>query len=225
MLGIQSIPDWFDPNLYAPNLGMPAPALSQAMSSGTGATVGSGRPSPAPVDQASAVGSVGNGALGQAMGAPAVDQGAVSNALQGIDPNDPSGGLSGVGYNGSVNTIADFAKAIASGAGVVFGGLPGMIGLGLGAIGGFKNGTGLAPNLLAMLGLTGGSTPGVLGNIMNSTSAGPLGSKDLEIGSSLGDSMGPSGGQDRGSQGDRTAELRGMAEGGALSAAMRRRKR
>lgn len=246
--GANSVPDWYSTSLYSPNLSMPMPALSTALGGSAPRSGGAGTLGAPPLDQAAAVGAGGNGALGQAMGAAPGDVGAINAALQGIDPASTAGGASsGDGYNGSVDNALDFGKALLSGLSVVTGGLPGMIGLQLGAINGFKNGTGLAPNLLAMLGLTGSrgadQAGGLSGGALDMNQAGGFGAGNLaglsggiggisgglgDITGGAGDRMGggaSQGGRDRGSQGDQTAEARGFAGGGALNMTIRRRRR
>lgn len=50
------------------------------------------------------------------------------NPLVGYGGPEVNGGA-GIGYDGTVNSLGDFAKAIGGGAGVVLGGLPGMLGM------------------------------------------------------------------------------------------------
>lgn len=121
------------------------------------------------------------------------------------------------GYNGTVNSLTDLGRAVAFGAGGVFGGpLAGALAIGNMVVG---QNTGQTPSTMntaraiaQALGLM-DAPRGVVGPVMADTGT-ALGSKDMAVGSSLGERNGGFDGPDIGAQGDATAERRGMAGGG-----------
>lgn len=145
-------------------------------------------------------------------------------------------GQGGIGYNGQVGNLKDFVSAVLGGAGIVAGGFPGALALGVNAIGGFKNGLGTTPALKDLRSLLfGARDPGAggalsAGNIdLSGTNTGNFGAGNLagtmETGLGGGPQLGDITGGGNSMSGSFGDHEHSFAGGGALNMAIRKRPR